>query len=347
MNRARPLAILAMLAATCAAAPASRAAPADARAPPADARAPPADARAESPAPSTIDELVVTGERTGPGLWHVHAPAGSATERGEAWILGTVSPLPKSITWRSREVEALLGRTNVVLVNKPFEIGIVRGLWLYLTQRSVFVIPDGRRLVDVMPADLYRRFELLRLRYTRDADKWSRYRPIIATAFLEQAALHQVGLSARLDIGAEVRTLARRRDVPIEELKVAGVRDFIDALKTMPKATEMSCVAGALATIESGLPRLIARAEAWATGNIERIQSLPEPREVDACFAALAADAGAADLLTQFRRTWVDNLDAHLRAGDRSLAVVNMDLLLERGGLIDALRARGYAVDPP
>jgi uncharacterized protein YbaP (TraB family) len=156
-----------------------------------------------------------------------------------------------------------------------------------------------------------------------------------------------VGLSARLDIGAEVRTLAHRRGIPIEELKIAGVRDFIDALKTMPKATELACVAGALATVESGLPRLIARAQAWTTGDVERIQKLPDPQEVDACFAALSADAGAADLLTQIRKTWVDNVDSHLRGGDTSLAVVNMDLLLERGGLIDALRARGYSVDAP
>ena len=304
----------------------------------------PGGAAEQAPPPATIDALVVTGERTGPGLWHVHGPTG---HRGEAWILGTVSPLPKSITWRSREVEELLGRTNVVLVNKPFEIGIVRGLWLYLTQRNVFVISNGRRLADVMPADLYRRFETQRVKYSNDAEKWSRYRPIIATAFLEQAALHQVGLSARLDIGAEVRSLARRRSVPIEELKIAGVRDFIDALKTMPKATELTCGAAALATVESGLPRLIARAQAWATGDVERIQSLPDPQEVDACFAALAADAGAADLLTQIRKTWVDNVDAHLRQGDASLAVVNMDLLLERGGLVDALRARGYSVDAP
>jgi hypothetical protein len=27
--------------------------------------------------------------------------------------------------------------------------------------------------------------------------------------------------------------------------------------------------------------------------------------------------------------------------------VVNMDLLLETGGLLDELRARGYSIDPP
>ena len=39
-----------------------------------------------------MDEIVVTSERTGPGMWHVHE--GSA----HVWILGSLSPLPKGIT---------------------------------------------------------------------------------------------------------------------------------------------------------------------------------------------------------------------------------------------------------
>lgn len=297
--------------------------------------------RAAPPADAPMEELVVTGERTGPGLWHVRGGA------GEAWILGTISPLPRDITWRSREVEQILAGTKVVVVSKPFEISIVRALWLFITQRDVLIIHGGRTLKDVMPADLYARFALQRARYAGDGDKWSRYRPIIATAFLEQQALHKVGLSARLDIGTEVRNLARKHDVRIEELKIAGVRDFLDALKTMPQETETKCVAGALGTVETGLPRLIARARAWVTGDVERIRNLPDSAEVDACFAALSADSGAADLLAQIRRTWLDSLDGHLRRGETTLAVVNMDLLLERGGLLDALRGRGYVVDAP
>jgi hypothetical protein len=103
----------------------------------------------------------------------------------------------------------------------------------------------------------------------------------------------------------------------------------------------------ALATIETGLPRLVARAQAWVTGDLERIQSLPESAEVDACLASLSGDARASDLLAHVRRTWVESLDAHLRAGDSTVAVVNMDLLLERGGLLAALKERGYVVDAP
>src|ERR1700742_3202473 len=78
--------------------------------------------------PDQLQELVVNGERTGPGLWHVHKGA------ADVWILGSISPLPRDITWRSAQVEKLLGSTNQVLVPKPFEIGIVRILWLLITE---------------------------------------------------------------------------------------------------------------------------------------------------------------------------------------------------------------------
>jgi uncharacterized protein YbaP (TraB family) len=296
---------------------------------------------ADQPAPPLLDELVVTGERTGPGMWHVHRGA------AQLWILGSLSPLPKGITWRSTQVEQVLQSANHVLVPKPLEIGIVRILWLLITERGVLMIHGGKRLKDVLPTDLYARFSAQRARYTSDSDKWERYRPIIATAFLQQDAFHRVGLSARLDLGAAVRTLAKKHSVPVEEVKIAGVGDVLGALKVMQPATENTCVKASLVTIESGLPRLMERARAWATGDLERIASLPEPSEVDDCLAALDSGAAAGDLMARVRRTWLEAMEQHLQNGGVTLAVVNMDMLLGHGGLLDDLRAKGYEVEAP
>ena len=300
-----------------------------------------APSRAVELPPQQLDEVVVTGERPGPGMWHVHR--GSA----QLWILGSISPLPKGITWRSTQVEQLLGSTSQVLVPKPLEIGIVRILWLLITERQVLMVRGGKRLKDVMPTSLYARFALQRAKFTNDPDKWERYRPIIATAFLQQAAFHQVGLSARLDLGAAVRSLAKKHGVRVQEVKIAGVGDVLDALKTMQPATENTCVEASLVTIESGLPRLMDRAQAWATGNVERIENLPEPAEVDACLAALDSGAASGDLIARVRRTWLESLVKSLQGGGVTLAVVNMDLLLGHSGLLDELRAQGYEVDAP
>ncbi len=291
--------------------------------------------------PEQLQELVVTGERTGPGLWHVHRGA------AQLWILGSISPLPKGITWRSTQVDQLLASTNQVLVPKPLEIGIVRILWLLITERSALMVHGGKRLRDVMPPDLYARFAQARARFNKDPDKWERFRPIVASAFLEREAFHSVGLSARLDLGAALRLLAKKHDVRIEEVKIAGVGDLVDALKTMPPATENACVDASVVTVESGLPRLIDRARAWATGDIASIESHPEPTEVDACLRALDSGAASGDLLGRIRRTWLVAMLKYLQNPGTTIAVVNMDLLLEKGGLLDELRERGYAIEPP
>jgi uncharacterized protein YbaP (TraB family) len=296
--------------------------------------------RADEP-PEVMEEQTVTGERPGPGMWHVH--------RGDAhlWILGSMSPLPKGITWRSKQFEQLLGSTIRVVVPKPFELGIVRVLWLLITERSLVMVQGGKRLKDVMPAELHARFALQRAKYTDDPDKWERYRPIIAAAFLQQAAFHAVDLSTRLDLGAAVRALAKQHGVRIEELKIAGVNDVLDALKTMPPAAENACVEASLVTVEKDLPRLVARAQAWATGNVELIEKLHEPSEVDACRAALDEGTGPSELIALVRRTWLDRMENYLRVDGVTVAVVNMDMLLERGGLLDELRAQGYEIDAP
>jgi uncharacterized protein YbaP (TraB family) len=297
--------------------------------------------RAQQAPPQVLDEIVVNGERTGPGMWHVHRGA------AQLWILGSMAPLPRDITWRSKQVEQVLTGTKRVLVQKPFEIGIARILWILITDRNLLLIGGGKRLKDVLPADLYARFAVLRAKYGEDPKKWERFRPLVAAAFLQQAAFHKANLSTRVDLGAAMRTLASKHDVPVEEVKIAGVRDVLDALKTMPPATENACVAASLVTVESGLPRLVDRAQAWAGGNVERIAQLREPVEVDACRAALDEGTGAADLISRMRRTWLGEFEKYLQNDEVTVAVVNIDMLLEPGGLLDELRAKGYQIEAP
>jgi uncharacterized protein YbaP (TraB family) len=292
-------------------------------------------------APPALDEIVVTAERAGPGMWHVHRGAANV------WILGSISPLPRDMTWRSKQVESVLESTSQVLVQKPIEISVPRILWMLIADRKYLMVAGGKKLKDVMPPDLHTRFAAQRSKVTDDEDKWERYRPIIAAAFLQQAAFHQVNLSMRLDLGAALRILAKKHGVRVEEIKVAGVSDMLEALKTMPAITERTCVEASLITLESGLPRLVERAQSWSSGNVERIENLPELKEVDACRNALDAGQGAVDVIGRIRQTWLESIEKYLRSAGTTIAVVNLDLMLERGGLLDRLRADGYEIEAP
>ena len=274
-------------------------------------------------------------------MWHIRHNA------ADIWLLGSLSPLPRGITWRSRQVERVLAGTSQVLVQKPFEIGIPRILWVLLTERSLVLETHGKRLKDALPPDLYGRFAALRMQYADDPEKWEHYRPIIAVALLQQAAFHKAGLSMRMDLGASVRLLAKTAHVRVEEVKVAGAGDMLDTLKTIPSATENLCVDASLVVTETALPRLIARAQAWVDGNIERLQSLPVPTEVDACRDALEGGHGILDIIALMRRSWLAGIEKSLQGSGTTLAVVNWDLLLDPGGLLDELHAAGYQIEAP
>ena len=296
--------------------------------------------RVAAQAPS-LDEIVVTGERSGPNMWHVHKGA------AHVWILGSLTPLPRGITWRSHQVESVLQQTDRVLVQKPFDISIPRILWVLLTDRKLLLVTGGKRLKDVLRADLYQRFAALRTKYTDDDKKWEHYRPIVAAAFLQREAFHRVGLSVRLDLGAAVRKLADKDNVKVEEVKMAGTGDMLNALQALPASTESTCVEASLAIVESGMPRLIERAQAWIDGNIERLQRLPVPKELDACINALDSGAGAGELVKRMRSSWLYAIEGYLAKPGTTIAVVNYDLLLDHGGVLDQLRNAGFEIDAP
>lgn len=289
-------------------------------------------------APIQMDELVINGERSGPGLWHIHHGT------SDLWLLGSMTPLLKGITWRSKQVEKVLDAANHVVVQKPLQISAAKALWLFVAHHDLLVNAAGKRLSQVMPAALYQRFDAARAKYT-EHDKWERYRPIIASAFLQREAFHSVGLSAHIDLGASMRTLAEKHHVPVEELEIAGVRDFIDALKALAPETENACVEASLATVQTGLPLMVERAQAWAAGDVERIQRLHAPPEVDACRAALDAGSQKEDLVALVKRAWMRNLESHLKAAGVTVAVIETDLLLEKNGIFEQLRAAGYTIE--
>lgn len=293
-----------------------------------------------APAQTVLDPLVVNGERTGPRLWHVRGDA------GELWILGTVSPLPVGVRWRASEVERRLTGADAVLLAKPLEISAPRVLWMFIAQRDLLLIKGGRKLRDILPPDLYGRFAAQRLKYTGGANQWDRYRPLIAGALLEDAALQKNGLSTRLDVSLAVRRLARDRHVKIDEVKIPGATDLLQALKTVTPDAENRCIGAMLDTVEHGMPAMVARAAAWSSGDLEKIQVLPESTEA-ACSAALAADPHAGGVLETIQRNWLDALERHARSGGVAVAVVEMDDLLGPGGLLNALRADGFTVEAP
>ncbi|MBM4233357.1 MAG: hypothetical protein FJ160_04125 [Gammaproteobacteria bacterium] len=295
---------------------------------------------------SEIEEVTIVGEAAGPGLWKVRN--GDNT----LYILGTLSPLPKKMEWRSREVESVLSRAKQVIPARSSvnaDIGPIKAVQLYMQYRKLRGNEDKQTLEQVLPADLYQRFEGLRQKYApRDRDMLQR-RPLLAAGELWSEALSRSGLTGRNDVSRKVEKLAKSSKVPIVLPKI-----FIDDPKgalaefgLISRDSEVPCMRSTLGRMESDLDGARRRAEAWAVGDIEALRSRASSDQQEACWSALQQSPKVAAIRQQFEDEWFKLAVKAVETHDVALAVVPISELFGRNGVIARMQARGYSVDDP
>jgi uncharacterized protein YbaP (TraB family) len=295
---------------------------------------------------SVMEEVEVTGERAGPRLWRV--------SNGDhvVWLLGTLDPLPKQMTWRSRELESVLDEVNQVLPTEPdvdVKAGPITLMRLYFQWRRVQKIPGEASLKDWLSPQLYARWAALKTRYdVRDRDI-DRQLPVLAGARLYRRALDVSKLAPGTNIEKTVLKLARKHHVKIKQtpLKVEDPRNLVTQLSEIPREAQIACLEAIVERLEKDIDTIKAQANAWALGDVETLRALPYPREIQACTSALETSGNMKALIDGANRGWDSALEDALTTNQPTLGVKPIYELLKPGGTLAALRAKGYRVEGP
>ncbi len=290
-----------------------------------------------------LEEIVVTGSHAGPRMWQV--------TNGDhvLWILGVLDPLPDMLEWDSREVEAVLGESQAVILDGmsvKADASLFGKIGLYLRWRKLQKLADGRQLRDVLPADVYARFTTLKQRYAPRDDDLESLRPMLAAAGLYQAAVKKIGLGERRVVNDKVIKLAKRRDIKpyTVSITVTDPRQLLDSLASIANESELSCFTATLATLESDVERLRLRANAWSLGNVEQLRAVLESQNRTACWDVLNTVPRVRELATGAQARWVDAAERSLLQYRSTLALRAIRDVLAADGVIAELRARGYQV---
>lgn len=324
---------------------------------PADAAAATGATDAASPAPAepaTLEAVVVTGTHPGPGLWQVRNDAGHVL-----WIMGTISPLPKRIDWEPRELDLLVQRAGRVLAGPgasvDADIGFFGRLGLVPAAMRARNDPDGRPLSEVLPPDLYARWEVQKALYMGRDRGVERRRPLLAAGELMDEALDDLDLRRDNLAWERVRRQARRHDVEIVTPRVSvRIEDPREALREFAASTleDEACMRATLARLETDTRAMRMRANAWAVGDLQTLREMPFESELRVCaLALLESEAlrrrGLTDLPQRAISTWLEAAEAALTEVPSTVAVIDMQVLLADDGVLPALRERGYTVLAP
>ena len=306
---------------------------------------PPSAAPGTTQAPTA--EVVVEGKHEGPRMWRV--------TKGDhvLWVLGTISPLPRRMTWQSDAVETVLHETQEVLPAWP-SIGVganpFTALRLYFTWRKIQKSPDHMKLKEQLPPELYARFSALKARYAPRDSKLEELRPMLAGGRLLDDVFDVSGLTMHNEVQQTVLKLAGKQGVKVHQTRIK-VDDPVDVLKDLgqtPEAGEIACLAAIVSRLETDLGPMQARARAWALGDVGTLRSLPH--SVDdrvACLAAVSSSQRIRDLVIRAQEDWLIEAEQALQRNRSTLAVQSMDRLLGSEGILTQLRAKGYKVEGP
>lgn len=311
---------------------------------------------ASAPADQVLDEVLVLGEQPGPAMWKV------SRDGHTLWVMGTMSPRPASMTWRSAQVESVIERSGEILgstsARATSDIGLFGAVKLIPALLRARDNPDGATLHDALPADVFAHYDRMYRRFFgEDPDLKEKRRPLFAADELYRQALKKSGLTEGNLVWPTVEKLARRYKVPIRErefeVQLNDPKGIIADLALIRRDQEVACLSATMDYIERELPNIKRRAKAWAVGNMAELRALPPAVDRQSCLDALI-DALRPRLETQIEQTrsriqedrkgifsWM------LLAHETSFTTMAIEELLAADGAVARWRAAGYTVQEP
>ena len=146
------------------------------------------------------------------------------------WIIGTQTPVPQKMTWRAKGLEAIVAQSRQVLREPTAgvsmkQIGYFTALTMLPSALQLRKNPDDATLKDIVPAELYARWLVLRDKYIdsyliNDEEKnIERWRPMFAALELYKRAIDKAGLTSANPVWPVVRDAARGMMSPPMELR--------------------------------------------------------------------------------------------------------------------------------
>jgi hypothetical protein len=299
-----------------------------------------------------LQGVSVSGVQPGPGLWKV--------SKGDhvLWVLGTLDLLPKHMDWQARDVQAAIADAQQVLdrpqVKLDARLGFFGTLGLLPSLIGVRNNPDGKHLVDVVPPDQYARWLVLKKKYLGWDNSVEKQRPIFAAAALFVAAIKQADLSTDM-LDPLIKKAAAQHDLKPTAVTFTVV---VDQPKTVVKDFKKSpmedgdCFAKTLDHLDSDVALMRARANAWATGDLDTLRRLPLSDQLQVCLAAVNAsgvahELGLTDIEAKVEATWVAAASKALETNRATFAQLPMQRLLGDHTYLAALQAKGYTVTLP
>jgi hypothetical protein len=292
----------------------------------------PSKAAAQAGEASVVEEIVITARRADAPIWEITVGDGSLI------LVGAISGVPRDLPWRPEALEAATRRSDRILfpqIGQASPADVMRLIW---RSRTITRLPDGTTTADYLPPEVQERLEVV---IEGDSDRWRRESLVMLGLNL---ITDKTGHQRRRTRGAVevIEDAARQADVPVRRVGVLRGDALVENLITQPPETYLACIEAAVSAAEAGPEGAARRIEAWRGRRVPDVLAEPLDEALNLCWPS-----GDPDVAPLLRAQWAEAIEAALDEPGVTLAVAQLRLLAEPGGVLDMLEARGFDIVGP
>lgn len=263
-------------------------------------------------------------------MWRVDGPGNTLV------LVGTIEAVSKSTKWDPKALTDALRAADRVMfpaltiyTASPFS-----AIGWYAKWDRMSSLPKGTTIRSfVNEADMQRLARLQQQKVLKA--NYPRRHPLHLSNDLRSAAEGKLGTNAK----DYVRKAVRKHKLKLVPLNEAKARPLVKDLFASAPSDHVPCLRDSISMAEAGRAASVARSEAWARRDVISVLASPAQKVWRSCWPAGEGAVSINDMHSTLRRV--------LSEPQATVAVIDLEALGSKGGLLDRLQADGFEISGP
>lgn len=279
-----------------------------------------------------VDDIVVTGRRSGVPLWTVRS------EQTTLVLVGAIQGVSRTTHWDPTALTEALRKADRVMFPQsqaftasPFSLIGWLAKW-----NAMGSLPKGQSLAGIAGPEEMRRLAELRMR-KRVRDDYEKRHPLHLSGDLRDRAKGDIDYARTA--ADYVRRAVKDHKLVMVPIRRSKAKPLVKDLFASSPGEHLPCLRAAIAMAEAGPAAVQARSDAWAARRVPEVIASPADGVNQACWPATEILDSNAELTEEMKLL--------LSESQVTVAVLTLRSLAEPGGVLDGLEAAGFDIQGP
>lgn len=280
-----------------------------------------------------VEDIVVTGRKSGVPMWIVRGDTTTLI------LVGGINGVSKTTHWDPAALTEALRKADRVMFPQSYALTAspFRAIGWVVKWNKMGSLPQGESLSAIAGPQATRRLAALRA-LNRVQTDYDRRHPLHLSMDLRNRAKGDIDYGRNV---ADYATRAAKKHklaevVPIQRSKA---RPVVKDLFASTPQEHLPCLEAALTMAEAGPAAVQARSDAWAARRVRDVLASPADPVYERCWPSGIFAERNVELLPQMKQL--------LAEPQVTVAVLSLRTLAERDGLLDGLEAAGFDIQGP